>query len=432
MNGNLVLIFDKRVEISNKYKKLLEQKHYANVILVQEKQTFMELLDFYQPDMILVSESVQENLSDLCAQIRNQKLEFRPVIVLLSKSSYPEDKSNALNSGADDFLSEPMDADEFLARINAHLRRTTEENTQRITHLPIDKYSIKILARTIKSRKNWAALLIGIDNLAPYKEIYGELATEKILQAFCAIIKATIEYDDFAGSLNNQFLIITSSFKAEKLADYLNYAFDAIAKKFYSKDDAQRGFILLHGENKAGCKIPIMTTSIGIISSDLINYSDEIEAINALNKVHKLAKTIVGPSKVIDRPLITSDEAFKFIDEKNIVVIEQDEDLAYLLETTLRIQGFNPYIYNDFNEISIAKLIKLSPSLIIIDSGKNESFEAVEFCKKIKQEIKTNIKIIFTDTKHEKELILNAGADLYLPKPYEIMNLFQWIYRLLD
>ena len=87
MNGNLVLIFDKRVEISNKYKKLLEQKHYANVILVQEKQTFMELLDFYQPDMILVSESVQENLSDLCAQIRNQKLEFRPVIVLLSKSS---------------------------------------------------------------------------------------------------------------------------------------------------------------------------------------------------------------------------------------------------------------------------------------------------------------------------------------------------------
>ena len=28
---------------------------------------------------------------------------------------------------------------------------------------------------------------------------------------------------------------------------------------------------------------------------------------------------------------------------------------------------------------------------------------------------------------HDKELVLNTGADLYLPKPYEIPNLIKWV-----
>lgn len=430
MNGNLVLIFDKRLEISNKYKKILEQNHCAHVVIVNEKENFLKFLLKLEPDMILISESVTENLSILAEEIRNTKLQFRPVIVLLSKSSFIEDRSNALNAGADDFLSEPMDSEEFLARINAHLRRTIEENSSPLTKLPSETYTNKIVRRTIKESTAWSMLLIGIDYYSAYKEIYGEIPSNKLLQAYAAILNATLEYDDFVGQLNfDNFLIITSSFKAEKLADYLNYAFDSVAKRFYSKEDSSRGYILLHGENKAGCKIPLMTASIGIINSELINYNDSVEAINALYKVQKLAKTISGSSIIIDRPMLTSDEVFKFIDEKNIVVIEQDDDLSYLLETTLKIQGFNPIIYNNY-EMEIKDLLSSSPSLIIIDSGRENNKAALSLCQKIKNNSTQNIKIIFTDTAHEKEQILSAGADLYLPKPYDLMNLFQWIYKL--
>ena len=433
MNGNLVLIFDKRIEISNKYKRILEQNHCAKVIIVDEKEKFIEKIRKLEPDVILISESTQENLSLFCEEIRSINLPFRPVIILLSKSSFPEDKSNALNAGADDFLSEPMDTDEFFARINAHIRRTIEENSSVLIKLPNKNYTQKIIRRVIKdAKKDWAMLFIGIDNFSAYKEIYGEIPANKLLQAYSAILNATLEYDDFVGQISPEnFLIITSSFKAEKLADYINYAFDEIAKRFYSKEDSEKGYILLHGENKAGCKIPVMTTSIGIINSELITYQDEIEAINALTKVQKLAKTIAGSSKVIDRPMITSDEICKFINEKNIVVIEEDEDLAYLLETTLKIQGFNPIVYNNY-DIDAEKLLEPSPVLIILDSGRDENNSALQLCKKIKELSSKNIKIIFTDTAHEKELILNAGADLYLPKPYDLMNLFQWIYKLLN
>ena len=43
-----------------------------------------------------------------------------------------------------------------------------------------------------------------------------------------------------------------------------------------------------------------------------------------------------------------------------------------------------------------------------------------------------NSNIIMTTVVHEKESILSSGADLYLPKPYEIPFLFEWVERLMN
>ena len=431
MNGNYVLIFDKRVEISNKYKKLIEQNRMAKVNIVSKKDEFFSVLKEKEPDLLLISESTEENLADICKEIRNKDLNFRPVVILLSKSSFPEDRTNALNSGAEDFLSEPISSEEFLARINAHLRRTYEESKTDFLKLPDLNYTKKIIRRTIKHSSDWAMLLIGFDNLAFYREIYGEVAFEKLLQAYSAILNATLEYDDFIGQIAPEnFLIITSSYKAERLADYLNYTFDNIVEKFYSKEDAKRGYILLQGNKKAGCKIPLMSASIGIINSEYINYINEIEVINALNKVQKLAKLIPGSSKLTDRPMISSEEPIILPNEKSIAVVEKNEDLAYLLETTLKLQGFEPVIYKDI--ISVDELLQTAPSLIIIDGWEDENLTSEKFCADVREKITPNVKIIFTDSERKKEQILSAGADLYLPKPYDLTELFQWIYKLLN
>ena len=431
MNGNFVLIFDKRFEISNKYKRILEQNKIAKVCIVDTRAEFFSVLNNKEPDLLLISESTSENLAEFCKDVRKTKLQFRPIVILLSKSSFSEDRTNALNAGADDFLSEPISSDEFLARINAHLRRSDEENNFGVFNFPDINYSKKIIRRTIKHSTDWAMLLIGFDNFSFYKELYGEVASQKLLQAYGAILKATLEYDDFGGQITpDSFLIITSSYKAERLADYLNYTFDSIVEKFYSDEDVKRGYILLQGAKKAGCKIPLMSTRIGIINSEYINYINELEVINALNKVQKLAKLIPGSSKLTERPMIQSDEPSGLPNTKNIAVIEKDEDLAYLLETTLRLQGFEPSVYNEI--VSTDVILQQSPALIIIDGWEDENSASENLCRQIREKITPNVKIIFTDTEHEKEQILSAGADLYLPKPYDLMELFQWIYKLLN
>lgn len=431
MNGNFILIWDKRIEISNKYKRKIEQNRIAEVTIVSTEEDFFSALINIEPDLLLISDSVSNDLPALSKRIRNLKIKFRPIILFLSKSSFDEDKLNALNSGADDFLSEPMSSDEFLARINAHIRRTVEENSNDLTKLPNEFYSRKIIRRTLKLSKDWAILLLGLNNFNSYKEIYGEIPANKLLQAYSAILNATVEYDDYVGHISDDlFLIITSSYKSEKLADYLNYAFDSIAKRFYSKIDAEKKYILLHGPNKAGCKIPLMTSSIGIVNSNLINYPDELQLMNALFKVQKLAKLHVNSSKVIDRPLLCTEDNCIFVNAKNIVVIEKDIDLAYLLETTLKLQGFNPIVYNEL-KFTTKELLDLMPLALIIDRGEDADM-AFNICKQLKTETENNLKIIFTDSLHEKEKVLSSGADLYLPKPYELMELFQWLYKILD
>ena len=38
-----------------------------------------------------------------------------------------------------------------------------------------------------------------------------------------------------------------------------------------------------------------------------------------------------------------------------------------------------------------------------------------------------NTRVIVTSIFHDKETILNSGADLYLPKPYEVPQLIKWV-----
>ena len=37
--------------------------------------------------------------------------------------------------------------------------------------------------------------------------------------------------------------------------------------------------------------------------------------------------------------------------------------------------------------------------------------------------------MILTSNLHNKEEILNAGADIYLPKPYDIITVYNWVEK---
>lgn len=63
-----------------------------------------------------------ENGENLIKEIRKEK--FMPIIVISAKINQ-QDKINALNLGADDFITKPFDINEVLARVTAQLRRYT-------------------------------------------------------------------------------------------------------------------------------------------------------------------------------------------------------------------------------------------------------------------------------------------------------------------
>ena len=125
---------------------------------------------------------------------------------------------------------------------------------------------------------------------------------------------------------------------------------------------------------------------------------------------------------MIERPQISGTGSVVIKEFNNKIVIkEQDEALSLLLSTTLSLKG-----YSTVNFDNIESIKNYNPALVILDTGEDKEMKDLEFCKKIKEE-NPKIKIITTSIYHSKESILNAGSDIYLPKPYNMNTLAKWV-----
>ena len=414
-----VLIIDKRKELSVKYKKSIDETD-VNTVIARTLKDALVILQALEPDMIIVSDSIEEELAAFCGKIRALTYNTRPVIVALSKSAESEDRIRILESGADDFISEPVNIDEFKSRVRAHLRRDIELNLDNKTLLPNQKYVRKSLKRLLVSDVQ-AVLLVGFENLDNYKAVYTEVAADKLVQTFVAIAKSALNENDFIGHYDEKnFVIITNKYNAEKLANFLSFAFDTVAPKFYSEEDSKRGYMLLKGERLAGMRANFVSIAIGgmLEGFNLISSVDVL--LERLFEVKSLAKIPTGSSYLIERAkLAGSDSVLTDVVNKSIYIREKDESMSYLIRTALELQGYDVQDSLDYES-------SIQPSIIVLDSG--EDLAELELLKQLKSKQNfVNTKVIVTTTIHDKTVILNSGADLYLPKPYEISDLIRWV-----
>ena len=414
-----VLIIDKRKELSTKYKKCIENQQYDVLIARNLKDALVQIQNI-EPDMVIISDSIEEDLANFIQKTRALTYNTRPIIIALSKSAEVEDRIKVLESGADDFLSEPVNIDEFKMRIIAHLRRDLESNLDNKTLLPNQKYVKKALKRVLNNDFQ-AVLLIGFDNLKSYKTVYTEVAGDKLIQTFVAIAKSTLDENDFIGQYDDtNFVIITNKFNAENLANFLTFAFDTVVSKFYSPEDSERGFMLLDGERLAGMRANFVSIQIGGIIEGFNLISSVDILLERLFETKKMAKVSVGSNYLIERVKLTAyDSIAENLLNKKIYIHEKDESLKYLIRTTLELQGYDIQDKIDYETIN-------QPSIIIMDS--EDDLSGLEVLRKIKTlQNFVNTKIIVTSTVYDKTAILKSGADLYLPKPYEISDLIRWI-----
>lgn len=413
-----VLIIDKRKELSIKYKRSIDETEINTVISHTLKDGLVNIQTL-EPEMIIVSDSIEEELAVFCKKIRALTYNSRPVIVALSKSADSADRINVLENGADDFISEPVNIEEFKTRIKAHIRRDIESNLDDITLLPNKKYVKKALKRLITS-ENHGALLIEIRNLEDYKTVYTKLAADKLVQTFVAIAKSALEENNFIGQLDEtNFVIVTNKYSLEKLAAFLAFAFDTVVPKFYSEGDAKRGYSLIKGAGSAGLRVEFTSLAIGGILEGFHSMADENLFVNKLTEIKNLAKIPSGSNFVIERPKLTAPDSVQNSFNRNIYIKEQDDALNYLIRTALELQGYS--VQDDIDDNAGEQ-----PSIIIIDSG--DDLKELSFIKeRKKQNGYTNTKFIVTTTVHDKTAVLDSGADLYLPKPYEISELIKWV-----
>jgi two-component system KDP operon response regulator KdpE len=121
-----ILIVDDEPQITRVLRTTLSSQGY-DIRVANDGEMALELMKNWTPHVV-VTDLAMPNLDGvgLCRQVR--KISQVPIIVL-SVRGQDRSKVEALDAGADDYVTKPFSMNELLARIRAHLRRTpaTEE-----------------------------------------------------------------------------------------------------------------------------------------------------------------------------------------------------------------------------------------------------------------------------------------------------------------
>ena len=124
-----ILIVDDEAQITRVLRRSLTTHRY-DVRTASDGQAALELFYDWNPDLVITDLSMPEmNGLELCQEIR--KTSQAPIIVLSVKGE-EHSKVEALDAGADDYITKPFGIDELLARVRATLRRlpTNTQQTQ--------------------------------------------------------------------------------------------------------------------------------------------------------------------------------------------------------------------------------------------------------------------------------------------------------------
>lgn len=120
MNKARILVVDDEPQITRILKRSLAAHQYE-VRTAADGESAMDTFHDFEPDLIITDLQMPEMGGlNLCRQIRNTS---QVPIIVLSVRGEETAKVDALDAGADDYVTKPFGMDELMARIRAALRR---------------------------------------------------------------------------------------------------------------------------------------------------------------------------------------------------------------------------------------------------------------------------------------------------------------------
>ncbi|MBK7705453.1 MAG: response regulator transcription factor [Acidobacteria bacterium] len=125
-----ILVVDDEFQITRVLKRIL-QAHRYDVRVASDGESALDLIADFRPDLVItdLSMPVMDGLR-LCREIRRSS---KVPVIVLSVRGEERIKVEALDAGADDYITKPFGTEELLARVRAALRRAPDESDEQST-----------------------------------------------------------------------------------------------------------------------------------------------------------------------------------------------------------------------------------------------------------------------------------------------------------
>lgn len=404
------------------------------VLWVNNITTAEKSLKEIRPDLIMLfSDMTGDHGLNFCALVKSAEINPRPIIVFLVNEDKADERVEVLRAGADDAISYPVSEKEIAFRIMAHFRRRQETHISLLTGLPDSITANNVLEYCLNEVNNWAVLSIDLDNLRIYNEAYGENRGDQMIKALAAVIKSVLAEGDFLSHYSSDdFVLVTNVERAEVIAEEICRRFDSIAPRFYTQEDANRGYVIAVGPQGIRRRVSLVSISVGVTAKGRRNFLSSVEALQAARDMRYLAKSKKGSDWVSDRIRLAASDPSQIDKRIKILVIEPDAYMALLLRDTLEMEGY--FVDVAHNTYEAWHLIsEWRPELILLETEViADGFDGWELTRKIKQSPDlAGMWLVMTTKNPDHTKALESGADLYLPKPFELQILFSEIRYLL-
>jgi|SRR3989344_3609634 len=138
-----ILVVEDDVSLQKYLKELLTENSY-HVQVVGDGVAALNSVNKIPPDLVVLDLGLPiMNGEAVCTEIRKKHPDL-PVMILTAKDA-TTDIVRGLNLGADDYMTKPFVADEFLARIKARLRITEGEAVLKVADLVLNSHTLEVI-----------------------------------------------------------------------------------------------------------------------------------------------------------------------------------------------------------------------------------------------------------------------------------------------
>ncbi|MDX9703401.1 MAG: diguanylate cyclase [Candidatus Auribacterota bacterium] len=267
------------------------------IIPAYDGESAVALVHSEVPDIILLDINLpKKDGFQVCRQIREEvENNYIPIIMITARDDLSS-KVEGLDTGADDYITKPVDIKELMARVKSMLRiknlqdelRSAKDELQELavrdylTNCYNRRYFMEIfqleLKKAARYKRDIVCIMLDLDRFKHINDTYGHPAGDKILCALAELMKSNLRDSDIIGRYGGEefiFLLpqITQKEQLQYICERLRSVVETTPFKVDNTDvfmTASIGAAIFHADS-----LPTVDDMIDIVDKALYQAKNE-------------------------------------------------------------------------------------------------------------------------------------------------------------
>jgi GGDEF domain-containing protein len=212
----------------------------------------------------------------------------------------------ALEAGADEVLTESMEAREQLLRLNMLLHRAERDvSVHPTTRLPGTVQIERDIADRMRRGELFAVCYADLDHFKEFNDRYGYNEGDRVIRMLARILRDVVKgysAEGFIGHIGGDDFIFNIGLDHMRAAcEEIIEVFDTLIPYQYTEDDRRAGYFL--GRDRRGniLWVPLMTLSIGVVTNQHRRFTHTARVSELATEMKTFAKKLPGSVYAVDR-----------------------------------------------------------------------------------------------------------------------------------